>query len=188
MPRAVFSLLWERLSEQKEIFAYVLNMASNGDHYWVHAHVTPTFGADGQVVGYHSNRRVPGKSAIQTIAPIYRQFGRRVSAAWAANAAVPGMATLTPEEAHAVLLEGAATLELAEGLQLRRARLMGANRIELAGFGEAMRERLRAYGLFSEIISWKLRFFVPADANGVAVLGRVFETYPIERDCAREAA
>jgi hypothetical protein len=43
-------------------------------------------------------------------------------------------------------------------------------------------------GLFSEIISWKLRFFVPADANGVAVLGKLFETYPIERVCEREAA
>ena len=91
-----------------------------------------------------------------------RIIGRRVSSAWAATAAATGMATLSPEDAHAVLLEGAATLELAEGLQLRRARVMGANRIESAGFGEAMRERLRAYGLFSEIISWKLRFFVPS--------------------------
>ena len=94
----------------------------------------------------------------------------------------------TPDEAHAALLEGAATLNLAEALQLRRSRVMGANRIELAGFAEAMRERLRAYGLFSEIISWKLRFFVPADANGVAVLGKLLETYPIERICEREAA
>ncbi|WP_296710289.1 strawberry notch family protein [Rhodoblastus sp.] len=117
-----------------------------------------------------------------------RIIGRRVSAAWAANAAMPGMAPLSPEDAHTVLLEGAAILQLAEGLLLRRSRVMGANRIELAGFGEAMRERLRAYGLFSEIISWKLRFFVPADANGVTVLGRLFETYPIERVCEREAA
>jgi predicted RNA methylase len=117
-----------------------------------------------------------------------RIIGRRVSAAWATSAAATGKATLTPAEAHAVLLEGAAILDLAEGLQLRRSRVMGANRIELAGFGEAMRERLRVYGLFSEIISWKLRFFVPADANGVAVLGKLFETYPIEQVCEREAA
>ena len=117
-----------------------------------------------------------------------RIIGRRVSAAWAANAAATGMATLAPDEAHAALLQGATTLELAEGLQLRRSRVMGANRIELAGFGEAMRERLRAYGLFSEIISWKLRFFVPTDVNGISVLGKLFETYPIERVCEREAA
>jgi predicted RNA methylase len=117
-----------------------------------------------------------------------RIIGRRVSSAWAANAGATGKATLTPDEAHAALLEGVATLDLAEALQLRRSRVMGANRIELAGFAEAMRDRLRAYGLFSEIISWKLRFFVPADANGVAVLGKLLETYPIERICEREAA
>ena len=55
------------------------------------------------------------------------------------------------------------------------------NRIELTGFTEGMRERLRAYGLFSEIISWKLRFFVPVGASGPAVLGKLLDTYAIER-------
>jgi hypothetical protein len=35
-------------------------------------------------------------------------------------------------------------------------RVMSAHRLELTGFTEAMRDRLRAYGLFSEIISWNL--------------------------------
>ena len=51
-----------------------------------------------------------------------------------------------------------------------------------------MRDRLRAYGLFSEIISWKLRMFVPTDASGVDVLAKVLEHYPIERIAEREAA
>ena len=85
-------------------------------------------------------------------------------------------------------VKNGATLELAEGLQLRRARVMGGNRIELAGFGEAMRERLRAYGLFSEIISWKLRMFVPTDATGVGVLAKVLDHYPALRIGEREAA
>jgi hypothetical protein len=73
---------------------------------------------------------------------------------------------ITPDEqAYAALLEGRTILDLAEGLQLRRVRVMGANRIELTGFTDAMRDRLRAWGLFSEIISWKLRFFVPVGAN-----------------------
>ena len=50
---------------------------------------------------------------------------------------------------------------------------MGAYRIELSGFTDTMRERLSAYGLFHEIISWKLRMFVPTDASGVAVLAIV---------------
>jgi PAS domain S-box-containing protein len=74
MPRAVFALLWSRLQAGQEIFAYVLNMASSGDHYWVHAHVTPSFGADGQIVGYHSNRRVPDRSAVDAVAPVYREL------------------------------------------------------------------------------------------------------------------
>ena len=37
MPRAVFKLLWDTLAEGREIFAYVVNRAKNGDHYWVFA-------------------------------------------------------------------------------------------------------------------------------------------------------
>ena len=65
---------------------------------------------------------------------------------------------------------------------------MGANRIELTGFTDAMRERLSAYGLFHEIISWKLRMFIPTDATGVAILAKVMERYPLSRIAKREAA
>ena len=71
MPRAVFKLLWDTLMRGDEIFAYVLNMASNGDHYWVFAHVTPTFTVDGGITGFHSNRRVPERCAIDAVAPLY---------------------------------------------------------------------------------------------------------------------
>ena len=73
-------------------------------------------------------------------------------------------------------------------LHLRRSRVMGVNRIELTGFTDTMRERLTAYGLFHEIISWKLRMFVPTDANGPAVLARVLDRWPVERISEREAA
>ena len=117
-----------------------------------------------------------------------RIVGRRVSPAWAINASAAGGGTLTPDDAFAALMDGRTILDLADGLQLRRARVMGANRIELSGFTEAMRDRLRAYGLFSEIISWKLRFFVPTDAGGAAVLTRLLDMYAIERISEREAA
>jgi len=117
-----------------------------------------------------------------------RIIGRRVSPAWAANAASTGTANLSPDAAYAALVDGRTTLDLAEGLQLRRVRVMGANRIELSGFTEAMRDRLRAYGLFTEIISWSLRFFVPIDTMGPAVLGKLLDTYPVERIGEREAA
>jgi hypothetical protein len=117
-----------------------------------------------------------------------RIIGRKVSPAWVAGAVATGSATLTAEDAHAALLDGRTILDLAEGLQLRRVRVMGANRIELSGFTDTMRERLSAYGLFHEIISWKLRMFVPTDAGGIAVLAKVFDCYPVERVGEREAA
>ncbi len=74
MPRCVFKLLWDTLAAGKEIFAYVVNRAGNGDHYWVFAHVTPSFDAEGRVIGYHSSRRVPERSALDKVIPLYRQL------------------------------------------------------------------------------------------------------------------
>lgn len=71
MPRSVFKFMWDTLEAEKEIFAYVVNMAKNGDHYWVYAHVTPTFGSTGRPIGYHSNRRVPDPAAVAKVKQIY---------------------------------------------------------------------------------------------------------------------
>lgn len=116
-----------------------------------------------------------------------RIIGRKVSPAWVANATEIGVSVLSPDAAHSALLDGKTILDLAEGLQLRRVRVMGANRIELTGFTDAMRERLTAYGLFHEIISWKLRMFVPTDAAGVEVLAKVLDRYPVARIAERAA-
>jgi len=72
MPRCVFKLLWDTLEAKKEIFAFVNNMAMSGDHYWVFAHVTPSFGANGEVVGYHSNRRKPHADQIAKVMSLYK--------------------------------------------------------------------------------------------------------------------
>lgn len=74
MPRSVFKLLWDTIESRKEIFAYVKNMAKNGDFYWVFAHVTPSYDANGAIVGFHSNRRVPRPDAVAKIEPVYRQL------------------------------------------------------------------------------------------------------------------
>ena len=72
MPRVVFKLLWDTIKGGNEIFAYVLNRAKNGDHYWVFAHVTPTLDERGRICAYHSSRRKPAASAIAKISPIYQ--------------------------------------------------------------------------------------------------------------------
>ena len=74
MPRCIFKLLWDTLEAKQEIFAFVVNLASNGDHYWVLAHVTPSFDGAGNVVGYHSMRRKPDASQVAAIQPLYRQL------------------------------------------------------------------------------------------------------------------
>lgn len=74
MPRCVFKLLWDTLKAREEIFAYVKNMAKNGDYYWVFAHVTPTFDEHDRVIGYHSNRRVPERSQVEFFTGLYAQL------------------------------------------------------------------------------------------------------------------
>ena len=136
-------------------------------------------------------KRLPNESTrvyrLQTDAG-ERIIGRKVSATWVANVLSSGAPELAPDAAFAALTAGRTVLDLAEGLQLRRVRVMGACRIELSGFTDTMRDRLRTYGLFGEIISWKLRMFVPTDASGAEVLAKLLDRYAIERIAEREAA
>lgn len=74
MPRAVFRLLWDEIRAGREIFAYVVNLAADGAHYWVLAHVTPSTDLTGQVVGYHSNRRRPAPAAVREVQALYRRL------------------------------------------------------------------------------------------------------------------
>lgn len=74
MPRAAFKLLWDTIQGGEEFFAYVVNLAKTGDHYWVFAHVTPTFDAERRIVGYHSSRRVPRREAVAAVIPLYREL------------------------------------------------------------------------------------------------------------------
>lgn len=74
MPRSVFKFMWERIQAGHEIFAYVVNNAKNGDHYWVLAHVTPSLDSNGRVQGYHSNRRVPRRDAVSAVQGLYNQL------------------------------------------------------------------------------------------------------------------
>ncbi len=71
MPRCVFKFLWDTIEAGNEIFAYVVNLCKTGDHYWVFAHVTPSFDEAGRILGYHSSRRTPDRHAVEQIKPIY---------------------------------------------------------------------------------------------------------------------
>jgi PAS domain S-box-containing protein len=72
MPRAVFKLLWDYLSEDKEVFAFVKNMSKDGGFYWVFAHAAPMLDKNQQKVGYSSVRRMPNPKAIPILNDVYR--------------------------------------------------------------------------------------------------------------------
>ncbi|MDA8298213.1 MAG: PAS domain-containing protein [Actinomycetota bacterium] len=74
MPRIVFRVLWQTIERGEEIFAFVNNLAADGANYWVLAHISPSFDADGRIVGYHSNRRSPRRAAITEIAALYERL------------------------------------------------------------------------------------------------------------------
>ena len=114
-------------------------------------------------------------------------IGRLVSPAWVAQAVSTEGVSITPADAWSALLDGRTILELQDGLSLRRAKVMGSFRVELCGFTDGMVDRLKAMGLISEIITWKLRLFVPTSASGPAILADLMERYPVIRVADRAA-
>lgn len=94
MPRAVFKLLWDKIQNKEECFAYVKNMAKDGSFYWVFTNVTPTFDMSGNITGYMSVRRKPKASGVQTVMPLYTAMLEAERKAGAANAIAVSTAIL----------------------------------------------------------------------------------------------
>jgi PAS domain S-box-containing protein len=74
MPKIIFKLLWEEISNQREIFAYVKNMSKDGGFYWVYANVTASLDAERNIVGYYSVRRKANPKALEVIIPLYKKL------------------------------------------------------------------------------------------------------------------
>ena len=82
-----------------------------------------------------------------------------------------------PGEAYDHLITGG-IIDLAEGLRLRKVSVMYAPRIELTGFNDISLPGLKAMGLTTEIIAYKLRLFVPMGDDTNDVLDRLLKRYP----------
>ncbi|MER8579467.1 strawberry notch family protein [Mesorhizobium sp. M1423] len=95
------------------------------------------------------------------------------------NLGLDDVPRLAPEDAWNGLVDGRIGLQLADGLILRRSRVMNDYRVELVGFTEAMVPRLKALGLISEIISWKLRLFIPTTEQGFAILAALLDRHTL---------
>jgi hypothetical protein len=80
------------------------------------------------------------------------------------------------------VIDRGAVLDLAGGMQIRRSLVMNAHRVELIGFTDGMVPQLKALGLTSEIIAWRLRLFVPVAADrGPALLSALLAHHPLLR-------
>lgn len=97
-PRVVFRLLWDELRAGREMFAYINNLAKDGAAYWVLAHVTPSHGPDGAVVGYHSSRRLPDAAAVAEIEALYRRLQAAEHAQSSPRAALDASSALLERE------------------------------------------------------------------------------------------
>lgn len=86
---------------------------------------------------------------------------------------------LSADDAWGLINDGKVTAHLADGLSLRRVRVMNEYRVELTGFTSGLVEALKARGLFSEIINWKLRLFVPVGDTGKAVFDRLLDRWAL---------
>jgi len=74
MPEAAFKDLWDTVNKGDEWHGIVKNRCKNGDHYWVDATVTPSFDADGNIIGFMSVRRNPSRQQIQDAENLYVQW------------------------------------------------------------------------------------------------------------------
>lgn len=72
MPSLIFKLLWERIKNKEEIFAYVKNMSADGGFYWVYANVTASVDANNNAIGYYSVRRKPNESTLEKVKDLYK--------------------------------------------------------------------------------------------------------------------
>ena len=102
---------------------------------------------------------------------------------------VDGVPSLSADDAWRAVYERGAMLDLAGGLQVRRSAVMSRCRVELTGFTDGMVAQLKALGLISEIIAWRLRLFVPtAEDRGPTLLAALLERHPLLGTRSRAAA
>lgn len=87
MPKCIFKVWWDYLNKGEEVFAYVINRCKNGDAYWVFGHGTPSLDSSGNLVGLHSDRRVPNQDIIRNkVIPLYAELKQIEQAATSAEA------------------------------------------------------------------------------------------------------
>ncbi len=73
MPEAAFKDMWRTIAHGYPWTGLVKNRRKNGDHYWVHANVTPIM-ENGKPRGYMSVRRKPDAAAVREAEALYARM------------------------------------------------------------------------------------------------------------------
>ena len=73
MPRVAFKSLWNDIQQKGFWTGLVKNLRKDRSFYWVHATALRRVHTNGEVT-YLSVRRVPKKSEIEAIIPLYREL------------------------------------------------------------------------------------------------------------------
>ena len=75
MPKVVFKLLWETISQGKNINAVVKNLAKDGRYYWIFTEFESRRDTDtGEIIGYHAARKDVSKHVIEVISTLYAKL------------------------------------------------------------------------------------------------------------------
>ncbi|MBK6850267.1 MAG: PAS domain S-box protein [Burkholderiales bacterium] len=112
MPAAAFADMWADLRAGRPWQGVVKNRRKNGDHYWVHANVTPMLEA-GQVVGYLSVRKPASRAEVTACDAAYTLLNGDTAPAWAVRhgALVPAAAVARELSWRSRWLGGAGSLQ-----------------------------------------------------------------------------
>lgn len=75
MPRVVFKLLWETISQGKNINAVIKNLAKDGRYYWVFTEFESRLDVDTKkTIGYTAHRKTVSKYILETVEPLYKEL------------------------------------------------------------------------------------------------------------------
>ena len=75
MPKVVFKLLWETISQGKNINAVVKNLAKDGRYYWIFTEFEIRRDRDtGEIIGYHADRTSISKHVREIISDLYAKL------------------------------------------------------------------------------------------------------------------
>jgi predicted RNA methylase len=106
-----------------------------------------------------------------------RVIGRLVGTQFLSALGARSTQPRSPDDIIAALNTGN-PVTLADNLQLTRRMVMHAPRYELTGFSASAVPLLKSFGLTAELMSYKLRIFVPTGDTTAEILGRLTERYP----------